>query len=444
MGQLTQTVTLSSVTIAITTVGAVDWSNWGATSVIASDWKSGAGNTIANPTVIGTAAIAAGYTGDPRTVGWTDGTFIGTNNSTNGIYNGGGNAGDGFQIVLVADLNVRTVYIYIGAFNATSPGTITATLSDGSAGPVTDSTTLTGPGSTSIDGVIKLVFQANSNGQTLTVTWVQGAAGNVTLQAAAIASITAGGASPYPVEDPVSIFEEVTEDETWTLETYDSAPVSAFQTASQSPFQEPWQEDNEQEEELVGFDSSPVGANALVIASQFTDSFDYTDGDFEEIWWDDNYFNVATNSRVVIPSGGIILGGSAAEVRVRVYSATGGLVFSGSAPVSYLRQEGARSGGLILGGSAPDLRNFVYSASGGLILGGTGSPIAVRVEPNPTGGLVFGGSAGYSTHVSSITWTSTGGMVFGGSAPVTFIHAGGGGTLQRIRKWSSIKDLYNS
>jgi hypothetical protein len=149
-----------------------------------------------------------------------------------------------------------------------------------------------------------------------------------------------------------------------------------------------------------------------------------------------------TQSYSYTASGGILLGGTGLPLRYEDYLPSGGLILGGSAPVSFVSNDGARTGGLILGGSSPDLRVADWTPAGGIILGGTGPRNYVCDEPLPSGGLVIGGSAGYSTHVSTLTWVASGGVILGGSAPVSFFHAGGGGLLQRVRKWSSVKDTY--
>lgn len=195
MGQLTLSVTKTSAAVNLTTVGVLDWSQWGATSVTTrSDSKSGAGS-LPNPTLFGAGACFF-FSGDPRTLNWTDGTTTPTSSSSNGIYNNGATSGSGWQMVLPADTNVRTVFVYVGGFSLTTAATITASLSDGSASSQTDSTTLTGAASTSIDGVVRLDYQANSSGQSLTLQWyINSSTGNVTLQGAAFASSSAGGST---------------------------------------------------------------------------------------------------------------------------------------------------------------------------------------------------------------------------------------------------------
>jgi len=200
-GQLTQTVTISGAAVNLTTIGLVDWSDWNGTSAFApaNDFKSGAG-TLPNPSLIGGTFQV--YTNDARTINWTNGTNTGTSSNTAGIFNNGGTTGNGLQLILPADTNIRTVKIYISAFSVATAATISATLSDGSASPQTDNTTLTGAVATAVDGVITLVYQANSAAQTLTLQWfINANVGNVGLQAVALNSVTAPpvvGPSKFP------------------------------------------------------------------------------------------------------------------------------------------------------------------------------------------------------------------------------------------------------
>lgn len=190
MASLTMNVSLSSSAVNLTTVGLVDWVDWNNSST-ATDWKSGGGHTIPDPTLYVGGGFGT-YTNDARTISWTDGTNTGTSSNTAGCYNNGV-VGTGLQLVFTADTTVRTVYIYPAVYNMTSAAHVTATLSDASAGPASDTTTLVSAASTLADGVIQLIYSAASGGQTLTVVWTSQTSGGTTnLQAAAIAS--AGGA----------------------------------------------------------------------------------------------------------------------------------------------------------------------------------------------------------------------------------------------------------
>ena len=191
MASLTMAVSLSATAVNLTTIGLVDWADWDASST-ATDWKSGGGHTIPDPTLYVGGAFNT-YTNDNRTINWTNGTNTGTSSNTAGCYNSGV-VGTGLELVLPADTNTRVVYIYVAVYNMTTAAIVTATLSDASAGPATDTTTLVSGGGSLADGIIQLTYAAASAAQTLTVTWANGTAGGTpNLQAAAIYSVSGGG-----------------------------------------------------------------------------------------------------------------------------------------------------------------------------------------------------------------------------------------------------------
>jgi hypothetical protein len=182
-GSLTMTITFpSSANVNLTTIGAVDWSAF-ATGSTASDYASGAGNTVIGG-IYGTNTSSA-YSGDARSFSWTNGTNVPTQTGENhGVYNI--NAGSGFTVTFPADTNPRTGYVYLGVYEQTTAATITASLSDSSAPTVSNSATLTGTN----DGYVYFTWQAASASQHLTVSFYNNTAspGNVSLQAAAINS----------------------------------------------------------------------------------------------------------------------------------------------------------------------------------------------------------------------------------------------------------------
>src|SRR5258708_6190550 len=83
------------------------------------------------------------------------------------IYSSGLNTG--YQLVLPADTQQRTVSFFGGVYGAT--GQLTATLSDGSATPYV--ATLDNPSTNSVFDVYTITYQAGSAGQTLTLNLVQ-------------------------------------------------------------------------------------------------------------------------------------------------------------------------------------------------------------------------------------------------------------------------------
>jgi hypothetical protein len=164
-------------------------------------------------------------------------------------------------------------------------------------------------------------------------------------------------------------------------------------------------------------------------------------------------------TREVTASGGLDLGGAAAQARVTSRAATGGLDLGGAAAQARVIAR-APAGGIDLGGIAEALRTRAYLPAGGVDLGGTapqtreaartasggidlgGLAVATRQRLHvASGGLDFGGSAPVQTG-SGLTVVASGGLDLGGSAPVTLLRAyvaaggldfGGAATLARTR-----------
>ena len=117
----------------------------------------------------------------------------------------------------------------------------------------------------------------------------------------------------------------------------------------------------------------------------------------------------ATQLLTVTMSGGLVFGGTSAEVRVRAPAPSGGITFGGAASNARGLDEGTRSGGIQFGGTAAEIR--------------------VRVAL-PSGGIVFGGSATYSNSShQTFTYTMVGGITFGGATTALRVHSitGSGG-----------------
>ncbi len=114
---------------------------------------------------------------------WTNGTpDASETNEQKGFYNNGG-SGDGFSFTVPAGTTAQNLNVYVGGYAA--GGTLTATLSDGSAPVYTDSSQ-SNSGNSFYSNYL-LAFKAASAGQTLTVKWIQNGAGtNITLYGAAL------------------------------------------------------------------------------------------------------------------------------------------------------------------------------------------------------------------------------------------------------------------
>jgi hypothetical protein len=174
-GSLVGSGVASSATVNLTTTGTADWAHWNGY-----DHKSSGGGKISNYTVVGSGSVL-NYNNDPRTCTWSDGTPTTSGSNINGIYITG--IGKGFQITAPADLSSRTLKVYVGGY--ISGGTLTASLSDGSAADYVNSSFSSG--SAQYDAVYTLTYKAASSNKLITVKWTQSSgSGNVTLQAAAL------------------------------------------------------------------------------------------------------------------------------------------------------------------------------------------------------------------------------------------------------------------
>ncbi len=194
MGSLTKTAaTTSTAAVNLTTEGTLGWANWEAAvaSWAVSQTMSG-GLTISAAGTGG--AGGASYGGDARTISWTNGTPTGSGSSSNGRYTSGG-APNGVTITVPASTTAYKVRLHTGVYSGIA--TITASLSDASAGSVADSTTFDSvSASTFFPGYIEFDYQANSAAQTLSVAFVlttDYGGGNVAMMGV---TITAGVGSP--------------------------------------------------------------------------------------------------------------------------------------------------------------------------------------------------------------------------------------------------------
>ncbi len=184
-GSLIGSGTSSQSLVNLTSEGTADWEHWGDASL---NRKSKVTAQLGPYTVVG-GGSASQYGNDLRPLSWTDGTPTASSSSnTNGIFIA--SVGHGFSFQAPADTATRTLIVHVGGW--VSGGTLTATLSDESARPYTDVTTVSGG---QYDRNYTLTYSAANAGQTLTVSWVMSSGvnnGNVTLNAAALS----GGASP--------------------------------------------------------------------------------------------------------------------------------------------------------------------------------------------------------------------------------------------------------
>ncbi len=165
--------------------GVLDWIHWGLNGPQSVDRMAGVTPQISSFLTIGSPAVSS-YNTNPFGFSWQRGTPDATvSNTATGVWVPGEN--NGFLLTAPADTTAHTLLIYLGVWMAT--GRIQATLSDGSAAPLTLAPieNLTG----TLSEVAAITYSAASSGQLLTVTLTQVGAGpnpssNVTLQAASL------------------------------------------------------------------------------------------------------------------------------------------------------------------------------------------------------------------------------------------------------------------
>ncbi len=171
--------------VNLTALGPVDWIHWGQFTEFAFDRKAVNTESISDFTLVGNflptygpfqrGDLSGGYT-------WQDGlqnSFV--TNTTTGTYILGKNNGFSFTMPVGTTTNVLRVYVA----SLAGGGNFTATLSDGSADPFSDST------ASVVEGCFTITNAAASAGNTLTVTWVgSGNSSVIVLQSAALAYLT--------------------------------------------------------------------------------------------------------------------------------------------------------------------------------------------------------------------------------------------------------------
>jgi hypothetical protein len=134
-GQLTinpQSITAADVNL--TSEGSLDWAHWGLGSATGFNHKASGGGLV----TIGTPTGTPGPTGlSSKNFVWSDGTPTAATSTQDGLVFA--NIGDGYTFTVPATpLKTRTLRLYVGWYKE-GYGTVTATLSDGSAPSVSAS-----------------------------------------------------------------------------------------------------------------------------------------------------------------------------------------------------------------------------------------------------------------------------------------------------------------
>lgn len=162
----------SNTGVNITTLGTIDFAKWGesGSSTITPDTRRSGGGSLIGAVLYGSTPGVNQFTDSPRLISWSSGSPIASGtNSPNGVYgttNGGGssNAGDGFTLSCPAGVGTNVFGVYVGGYAVRL--TVTGRLSDASASPVSDTTTLDDGSSSGMSGFAIFTFNAASAGQT--------------------------------------------------------------------------------------------------------------------------------------------------------------------------------------------------------------------------------------------------------------------------------------
>jgi fibronectin type 3 domain-containing protein len=182
-GTINGVVATPATLIDLTAAGTLDWAHYGLTTTDGFNHKVGATLRISDATLIGNDYRRR--EGNPTSFQWSDGTPTLSANTNNTIDTNGLN--NGFEITAPAGTTDRILTVYVGLVNA--QGTLTATLSDGSAATFSDASIINLGGTST--AVYTITYHAGSANQQITVDWVntQNAGGRVQLKAATLSQV---------------------------------------------------------------------------------------------------------------------------------------------------------------------------------------------------------------------------------------------------------------
>ena len=261
-GTLSGSVSTSSQQNAdLTAAGTQDWAVWGyanngTSTSLAPDVRKAGGSGISDLTDLHTNSAPLrglgqfGQAYEPFSFDWSDGTVpTSATGAFGGLEHDGqpgllGTNGDGFSFTVPADTTQRTLKVYTSAHWAT--GTLTATLSDGSAQPYSQTITSSPGDNPSVGdndpGVFTIQYAAGSAGQHLTVNLVETAANcpQYGCDDAAIYAVALGGQSGSSVSSASA-----------SLDSDSSVAISGSVPTSHIP--------------LAAFDPQPPGAPPITI-----------------------------------------------------------------------------------------------------------------------------------------------------------------------------------
>ena len=154
--------------VNLTSLGTLDWAHWGRTSATTFDRRNGT-QQISNYTRINGGSTTRA-TGLP-TYTWSNGTPQASASTSTGVYAGGA-TNRGFRVTAAAsNTQVRQITLYLGVLSTT--GKLTASLSDGSAATITNTSISTSSVFTPLHRKITISYRSSSPTATLTLDWVQ-------------------------------------------------------------------------------------------------------------------------------------------------------------------------------------------------------------------------------------------------------------------------------
>ena len=163
-GSLSGSRVSSPASVDLTATGVLDWAHWGRSGPTSFDHKAGVTQRITDVTKIGAGGLSW-FSDCPTAFSWTNGTpMLSVSNTTTGI-NTNGVVGNGFEITVPADMNTKTLKLYVGVWF--TQGRLEASLSDASA-PIYIDTSLNNNAGSSF-GLYTMTFKAASAGQTLKI-----------------------------------------------------------------------------------------------------------------------------------------------------------------------------------------------------------------------------------------------------------------------------------
>jgi len=176
--------------VDLTEAGNLDWTHWGAEDNTASDSKAGRGGGLIAPVkTIGSSTIIQNYANNPTTFTWANGEPDALVIKTpTGIYTRGINCGLTTTVLIPSTPAGVIVRVYLGNFG--SMGVFNATLASTDGEPLAKySNTYAHHDAFIGNAVFALAVKpaSNDSNRTLTLTWVQTAAGgNIEWQAVAV------------------------------------------------------------------------------------------------------------------------------------------------------------------------------------------------------------------------------------------------------------------